>query len=95
MCEAVLCDRQARDLASFSGTVSQNDVCVADHKTKGRRTLSVQAEVTKINSPPDSPMGLAALRSTASRSTRICLSLVSPVPVVVVIVFGHSGNRSC
>src|SRR2546426_9238502 len=46
----------------------------------------------RIDSPPDSPIGLVALRSTASRSTRICLFL-SPL-VLPILPYGHSGNCS-
>ena len=46
----------------------------------------------RINSPPDSPIGLAALKSTASMSTRVCLFLLPPV--LPFLPYGHSEDRS-
>jgi hypothetical protein len=80
-----------RPKSAFPGTVHQQR-CAVPPLT----SLTVAAPVCagrhyRMDSPPDSPIGLAALRSTASRSMRICLFLV---PLVVPILPRHSRNRS-
>jgi len=74
------------------GQSTSTDVLCSRSRARRSPQPACTGKHYRINCPPDSPIGLAALKSTATRSTRICIFLL---PLVLPsLLRGHPGNRS-